>query len=176
MMIVDDLLERLNKIEKRLDNYNRKKGRMGLTKEETKKVTDLFVEKFEVLDLINDNLFNTYIYDKIRDELTDKVFERLGNDIGWNGEVIIDIESVCNKVDELGKEKLCNIKNVLKALEEEIISRTIYYYESEDSDGREMLDYISDVISVGKKSNLNGLIDFIEYKFQLLYMCIGEVN
>lgn len=169
--IDDDIIKNILKIDRKIALYGKKKETMGLDENEEKKYLNLITQHYKIADEVNDKVFNKHVFEKIRDAVIDFMIIEIRDRIGWSGEIIVDIDDICDRIDELSINEKNEVLNIIEELEKAIIYKTEDLYYNASNEDIEILDLVGDVVSNGEAPNILGIIDFIKYKFKLIYIC-----
>jgi hypothetical protein len=168
----DYIINRLERISKSMNIYNKKNEKMGFDRAEIVKYYDLLAEYLKLRLTLCDNVFNDYIMPYLIDsEKSEKAYQRVVKDIGWECKLLIersDVDEILEKYrNHEDKEKVRDGIDELYCLLSEKLEQAEL-----DKRYKDLFGEVSMLFSDGNTDSFGMIRNHLDYKFDLLYQSL----
>jgi hypothetical protein len=172
-MAREQLVKRMEQVYDKLEMYNKKKKAMGLDDKELERYCKLYIEYLELKLSLWDDIFMSYILPQILYGEAEKLYIEICKTLKWNGTLLVSQTEINIVIAEYNKNNKILVNKKLDKLYKLLKSNLEYYYLTLDNDEKDVLKDISSLISNGDSNNINVIIDFLDYKFEVIYILLG---
>lgn len=169
-MNYNHILYNMEKTYNKMNLYTLKNKKMGLSSNETKRYYELGLEYLKLELNLWDKVFDEYILDNIIDVEIEQMIENLNNNIKWKFNILLSSDDIKEIKNQYNKNK--NKKQIMMDLANlhfKLKDNLNYYY---NNDGQDLIEEISLLFSNDKIKNKDIIMDYLDYKFSLIYQIL----
>jgi len=172
-MAREQLIKKMEQVFDKLEMYNKKKKTMGLDEKELERYCGLYIEYLELKLSLWDDIFLSYILPEILYEEAEKLYNEISTALKWDGSLLVHQSDIDEVVSEYQKSNKVLVNKKLEKLYKLLKKNLENYYVTLNADAKEVLHDISNLISNGDSNDISVISDFLEYKFDVMYIILG---
>jgi hypothetical protein len=172
-MAREQLIKRMEQIFDKLEIYNKKKKTMGLDDKELERYCRLYIEYLELRLSLWDDIYLSYILPEILYDEAEKLYNELCITLKWDGTLLVKQEDIDKINAEYAKSNKVLVNKKLDKLYKLLKMNLKEYYITLDATGKDIIHDISSLMSNGDSEDLIVIEDFIDYKFEVMYILLG---
>lgn len=172
-MAREQLIKKMEQIFDKLEIYNKKKKTMGLDDKELERYCRLYIEYLELKLSLWDDIYLSYILPEILYDEAEILYNEVCNTLKWDGTLLVKQTDIDKLNEEYAKSNKVLVNKKLDKLYKLLKMNLKEYYITLDAAGKEIIHDISSLISNGDSDDLTVITDFIDYKFEVMYILLG---
>jgi len=172
-MAREQLIKRMEQVFDKLEMYNKKKKTMGLDEKELERYCKLYIEYLELKLSLWDDIYLSYILPEILYDEAEKIYNELCIALKWDGTLLVNQNDINKVLAEYEKSNKVLVNKKLDKLYKLLKMNLKEYYVTLDKAGKEVINDICSLISNGDSTDIVVIEDFIDYKFDVMYILLG---